>query len=219
MKTIQAMISNLPARRCLIAALAVAAGFLGRDPLSGWQAWAAETTKRIMITPPLQWDSDMAAFRPALHQTASDFGYATGGILFGMTAPEVNQLLPDPAPGLTWAGLPPANEYPEEIRYFWVRMDGAGTLRAAAELCDGSESHIVFLFRARGLFRLSYRFIPDETCPDVTRAVDAVFDRYTRLGLDIARSVHYRNGRVEVVDISDPAAAYLIPIRWRTGGR
>ena len=52
MKTIQAMISNLPARSCLIAALAVAAGFLGRDPLSGWQAWAAETTKRIMITPP-----------------------------------------------------------------------------------------------------------------------------------------------------------------------
>jgi hypothetical protein len=219
MKTIQAVISHLPARRCLTVGLALLAGSLGDCLPPGKSAWAAETTKRIMITPPLQWDSDMAAFRPALHQTATDFGYATGGMLFGMTAPEVNQLLPDPAPGLTWAGLPPANEYPEEIRYFWVRMDGARTLRPAAELCGGSESHIVFLFRARGLFRLSYRFVPDEICPDVTRAVDAVFDHYTRLGLDIARSVHYRNGRVEVVDITDPAATYLIPIRWRAGGR
>jgi hypothetical protein len=159
----------------------------------------------------------MLANRPALPQTATDFANLTSGIAFGMTPAEVNARLPDPYPGLSWSALPEASEYPGEVRYFWSRMDGAGALRVGVTSCTGSASYVIFLFGSHGLFRLSYRLLPDQGCPRTTAAARDIFARYVPIGSVVALSVHYRSGTAEVVDVTDPTAGYLIPTRWRQG--
>lgn len=178
---------------------------------------AAAQTKRIFLPPPLQWDNAMLTFRPALQQTPFDFANLTGGIAFGMSAPAVNAHLPDPYPGLGWNGLPLANEYPGEVRYFGVPITLAGPLRIGLAACAGTASYVVFLFSERGLFRLSYRLTADKACTDTNPAAQEIFYRYLPIGQTVARSVRYRSGKTEVVDITDSAAGYLIPPRWRQG--
>jgi hypothetical protein len=173
--------------------------------------------KRIFVPPPLQWDNAMLSFRPALQQTPTDFANLTGGIGFGMSASAVNARLPDPYPGLNWNGLTLANEYPGEVRYFGEPVAASGPLRMALTACAGSGSYIVFLFSDRGLFRLSYRLIPDKGCPDTNPAAQEIFHRYVPIGQIVALSVRYRTGKTEVVDVTDSTAGYLIPPRWRQG--
>jgi hypothetical protein len=183
---------------------------------------AAAPAKRIFTPPPLQWDHAMLSFRPALQQTATDFANLTGGMAFGMSPTEVNARLPDPYPGLSWSGLPIANEYPGEVRYFGAPIERAGPLRMDLKACAGATSYVVFLFSSRGLFRLSYRLSSDPVakvggCADTVEAARELFARYVPLGQTVALSVRYRTGKTEVVDVSDPTAGYLIPTRWRQG--
>jgi hypothetical protein len=175
------------------------------------------SVKRIFTPPPVQWDSAMLSFRPALDQTASDFANLTGGIAFGMSPAQVNARLPDPYPGLTWSGLPLANEYPGEVRYFGAAIDRAGPLRMDLKACSGSASYVVFLFSSNGLFRLSYRLSADKTCADTNDAAQEIYARYVPIGQTVAMSARYRTGRSQVVEITDPTAGYLIPPRWRQG--
>ncbi len=179
----------------------------------------AETTRRIVVVPPLQWDSAMGTFRNLYHQAPSDLGRLTGGILFGMKPQEVNGLLPVPVRGVTWTALPLATEFSEDVRYFWIKLTDARDLRAGLTSCVGDGSYLVFLFRSRGLFRVSYRLTPDRACPSVEAAATDVLAQYAPLGSNVAISTHYRNGSAEVVDIVDPAAGHLIPIRWQTRRR
>lgn len=174
-------------------------------------------TRRIFAPPPLQWDNAMLSFRPALQQTPTDFANLTGGIGFGMSAASVNAHLPDPYPGLNWNGLSLANEYPGEVRYFGVPVASTGPLRVGLSACAGTGSYIVFLFSERGLFRLSYRLTADKSCADTNLAAQEIYDRYVPIGPTVALSVRYRTGKTEVVDVTDPAAGYLIPPRWRQG--
>ena len=173
--------------------------------------------KRIFAPAPLQWDNEMLSFRPALQQAPSDFVNLTGGIAFGMSAAAVNARLPDPYPGLNWNGLPLANEYPGEVRYFGVPVASAGPLRMDLTACAGTGSYVVFMFSGRGLFRLSYRLIADKTCADTNPAAQEIFYRYVPMGQTVALSVRYRTGKTEVVDVTDSTAGYLIPPRWRQG--
>jgi hypothetical protein len=175
--------------------------------------------KRIFAVPPVQWDGALLTSRPAVHQTPSDLANLTAGIVFGLTPTDVNARLPDPAPGVSWSSLPTAIEFPEDVRYFWTRLAGAQDLQTGLASCAGANSYIVFLFRTRGLFRLSYRFVPDATCPDPAPAVADIFARYLLLGSDVAVAVHYSSGGVQVVDITDPTADYMIPLRWRNNAR
>jgi hypothetical protein len=175
--------------------------------------------KRIFAVPPLQWDADMLSARSALHETSSDLANLTAGIIFGLSPTDVDTLLPDPAPGVSWNSLPAASEFPEDVRYFWTRLAGSQDLQAGISTCAGANSYIVFLFRSRGLFRISYRFVPDAACPDPSSAVAAIFARYLLLGRSVALAVHYRSGGVHVVDVSDPTADYLIPMRWQNRAR
>jgi hypothetical protein len=177
-----------------------------------------EQPKRIFVPPPLQWDNAMLTNKPALAQGASDLAGLTSGIAFGMTPAEVNARLPDPYPGLAWSALPEASEYPGEVRYFWARMDSAGPLRMDVTACAGSASYIVFLFSSRGLFRLSYRLVPDKECPSTAEAARQIFARYVTIGPAVALSVRYHTGAAEVVDITDSTAGYLIPTRWHQAG-
>jgi hypothetical protein len=180
---------------------------------------SAANAKRIFVPPPLQWDSAMLSYRPALRQTALDFANLTGGVAFGMSAAQVNLLLPEPYPGLSWNTLTLANEYPGEVRYFAVPMVSVGPLRMELTACAGARSNVVFLFSSNGLFRLSYRLIADTTCSDTNPAAQEVFARYVPVSPVVALSMRYRTGRTEVVDITDSTAGYLTQIHWRQGGR
>jgi hypothetical protein len=175
--------------------------------------------KTILVAPPTQWTSDMLSFRPALSQTTTDFAALTGGIVFGMVATDVNAQLAEPTPGLNWSTMPLAGEFPEDVRYFWTRLEGSQQLAAGITGCAGANSYVVFLFRGRGLFRVSYRLVADAQCPNLAQTATDLMARYVQMGRELALSVHYRAGRVEVVDITDPSAGYLIPMRWQARGR
>ena len=176
---------------------------------------SSEPVKRIFLPPPVQWDTAMLSFRPAFQQTAADFANLTGGIAFGMSPTRVNAALPEPYPGLSWGDLPLANEYPGEVRYFGVPLDRAGALRTGLAGCAGSASYVVLLFNGQGLFRLSYRLTADKGCADTGEAARSIFGRYVPIDQGVAMSLRYRTVRTEVVDVTDPTAGYLIPIRWR----
>lgn len=171
--------------------------------------------KRLMVVPPLQWDATATTPRPAIRQMPSDFSKLTGGIIFGLKSHEVNALLPDPGLGRDWHNLPLAPEFPEDVRYFWIKIGAAGILDTGITGCVGEASYLVFLFRSRGLFRISYRFIPDSLCPSLADAASAVMARYATIDPDLALATHYRNGNAEVVDIVDPGSGHLRTIRWQ----
>ena len=84
---------------------------------------ASAETKRIFAIPPTQWDNAMSTEHPARFFSPSDLGNLTGGIVFGLSPGGVNERLPTPTPGAEWGDLPFANEYPGDVRYFWVRFD------------------------------------------------------------------------------------------------
>jgi hypothetical protein len=178
---------------------------------------ATQQTRPVLLPAPVQWDADMLRFRPAISQTAADFANLTGGIAFGMSPADLNAKLPEPYPGMSWNALTLANEYPGEVRYFGVPIDAAGPLRMGMTACTGAGSYLVFLFRAQGFFRLSYRLIPDQTCTDTDPAAQQVFARFVPMGQKVALSVRYHVGKTQVVDITDATAGYLTPIRWRQG--
>ena len=182
-------------------------------------AQPVEVAKRLLVAPPMQWNSDMLSFRPAFSQTATDFAALTGGIAFGMVAADVNAQLAEPTSGLNWTTMPVAGEFPEDVRYFWTRVEAERGLSEGITTCAGANSYVVFLFRGKGLFRISYRLVADARCPSTTQTASDIMARYVAIGRDVALSVHYRSGRVEVVDITDPTAGYLVPMRWQTRAR
>lgn len=171
----------------------------------------------ILLPPPVQWTHDMLNYTPALRQTGSDLANLTNGVKFGMTPEELNATLPDPLPRQQLADLPLANEYPDEVHYFGVPIAAAGGLRMNVAACMGNGSYVVFLFSSKGLFRISYRLVSDKSCPDTSRAARAVLAAYVPLGLSVALSSRYRTVSTEVVDITDPGASFLIPVRWHQG--
>lgn len=182
-------------------------------------AGAAAETKRIFAIPPVQWDVEMARDRPAQTFGPSDVAALTGGIVFGQSPAQVNAALPNPTPGLTWAGLPTANEYPSDVRYFWVRLEDVRELREGIESCAGANSYVVFLFESRGLFRISWRLPPDATCPSTRRAAEELYARYLGIGAAAAVATHYRPNNADTVEITDPSAGYLMPVRWENRQR
>ena len=179
----------------------------------------APPSVRIFTPPPIRWDHAMGAGAPALYQGRSDLTALTSGLSFGMQPEDVNELLGTPYQSLFWGNMPQATEFPGDVRYFWVRVDDAGTLRMGSKGCSGAGSYLVFLFTNKGLFRLSYRLVPDKACPSVNETARDIFARYVTIGSRVALSVRYRTGSAEVVDVTDPGASFLIPVRWYQVGR
>jgi hypothetical protein len=171
--------------------------------------------KRILVVPPLQWDAMLSSFHAALHQTIADFTALTGGIAFGMAPSEVNDTLSEHADTVDWQSLSKADEFPDDVRYFWIPLARSGALRDGIAGCAGSGSYVVFLFRRQGLFRISYRLTPDQSCRDVSAAASDIFARYVGIDPTVALAVHYRTGSADVIDVTDPAVSYLIPVRWQ----
>jgi hypothetical protein len=179
----------------------------------------APSSVRIFSPPPIRWDHAMGSGTPALHQGRSDLIALTSGVSFGMQPEDVNALLSTPYQTLYWGSMPQATEFPGDVRYFWVRVDDAGPLRMGSQGCTGAGSYLVFLFTNKGLFRLSYRLVPDKACPSVNETARDIFARCVTIGSRVALSVHYHTGSAEVVDVTDPGASFLIPVRWYQVGR
>jgi hypothetical protein len=178
------------------------------------QTAALAETKRIFAVPPTLWDNSMSRDQPAHILGLSDLANLTGGIVFGLSPAEVNAKLPMAAPGVEWIDLPFASEYPDEVRYFWVRLDAAQTPLAGMTGCTGATSYVVFLFRDRGLFRISWRLLPDDKCPSTHTAAEDIYARYLAIDGTISLASHYQAGKAEVVEVTDPSVDYLIPYRW-----
>ncbi len=123
-------------------------------------------------------------------------------------------MLPVPTPGVEWADLPFASEYPDEVRYFWVRLDATREPREGVKNCVGANSYIVFLFRNRALFRVSWRLLPDAACPSTHAAAEDIYARYLAIDGVAVLTTHYIAGKAEVVEITDPTVDYLMPYRW-----
>jgi hypothetical protein len=175
---------------------------------------APAETKRIFIIPPSQWDHTMSRDQPAQVLGPSDLANLTGGLVFGLSPGEVNAKLPTPSPGIEWATLPSANEYPDDVRYFWVRLDAVREPRDGISGCVGANSYIVFLFRSRGLFRISWRLLPDNDCSSTRAAAEDIYARYLTIDGAVALTTRYRAGNAEAVEVTDPTVDYLIPYRW-----
>jgi len=175
---------------------------------------ALAETKRIFALPPTQWDNAMSTERPARIFGPSDLSNLTGGIVFGLSPAGVNERLPTPAPGVEWGDLPFANEYPGDVRYFWVRFDAIRDAGNAPADCVGASSYVVFLFRNRALFRVSWRLLPDKDCPSPRAAAEDIYGRYLAIDRSVSLATHYRAGKAEAVEITDPNADDLMPYRW-----
>jgi hypothetical protein len=202
-------------RRLLALSLALLAPLVGAGVSTPAAAQDAPVNKPILAPPPSRWDRQMLSGRPLLSQTVSDLTAVTAGIAFGMGPGEVNTHMPNPAKGIAWTALPAATEFTDDVRYFWIRFEDARDLRMGATACAGTDSYIVFLFQPRGLFRISYRLVPDVACPRPADAAEEIFGRYVSISTDIALSVHYRAGATEIVDVTDPTAGYLLATRWQ----
>jgi len=162
-------------------------------------AQTPDTTRRILVVPPLQWDDMGVASHIAVQQSTSDLARLMGGLNFGLKAEEVSQHLPTIGGALHWADLPDA-------RFVRMPMQGAGDLRAPVTACFGAPSNVVLLFRNNALFRVSWRFLPDQSCPSPRDAAAALYAAYVPLAATLAVSTHYRTGPAEVVDVTDPGA-------------
>ena len=170
----------------------------------------------ILKPPPSVWDHQMLNGRPLLNQTVSDLTAITTGLAFGMGPGEVNAHMPVPAQGISWSDLPAATEFRDDIRYFWIRFDEARDLRMGAKGCAGADSYIVFLFQSRGLFRMSYRLVPDVACPHPAVAALEIFGRFVSLATEVVIAEHYRAGAMEIIDVTDPTAlSALRAVRWQ----
>lgn len=174
---------------------------------------------RIFLPPPNRWDHDLLNMRPALSQGRSDLTAVTGGIAFGTMVEDVNSHLSKPYAGISWSALPEALEYPGDVRYFYVPFSDAGPLKAGTPRCAGDGSTVVFLFSETMLFRISYRLVPDKTCPSVKETARDIFARYITIGETVSLTSRYHTGSAEVLDITDPGASFLIPVRWYQVGK
>jgi hypothetical protein len=178
----------------------------------------AGATLRVFVPPPLEWNHRTMTARSALSQTPYDLARINGGLVFGMTPEQVAAQLPGMPSDLAWNTLRTAREYSADVRYFWVRLDDLPDWRKRLGGCIGNASYAAFLFSQHGLFRVSFRLLPDAACASVTDAALDLFARYVTIGPDIALSVHYRSAAAEVVDVTDPTATQLAPVRWRMSG-
>ncbi len=176
------------------------------------------STLHLFVPPAIEWNNRTLVARPGMQQSSHDLALLNGGVVFGMTPEQVATQMPSIGGGLSWDTLRTAREYSSDVRYFWVRLDDLPLWRAMMPSCIGSTSYAAFLFSNNGLFRMSFRLLPDAACPSVTGAAVELFSHYIAIGPGVALSVRYRSMQAEVVDVTDPTASSLIPVRWRMSG-
>ncbi len=142
----------------------------------------------------------------AVQQSTDTLARLMGGLTFGLKPDDVGQHLPRIGGELHWKDLPAAKGFADDVRFVRMPMPDAGTLRPPGTACFGGPSDVVLLFRNGTLFRVSWRFRPDRSCPSPHDAAEALYAGFVPLSSAIAISTHYRAAPVEVVDVTDPGA-------------
>jgi hypothetical protein len=195
-------------RGALAAAVASAPG-------AASMAQAVVVTKPILVLPTLQWNDTASTWKYAVLPNAGQVTSLLGGLRFGMTPEEVGQRLPGRSTALHWDDLPNAKEYSRDVRYFWLPMQAADRLIGPIQSCYGEPSSVNLLFFNQALFRISWRFLPDRKCPDVSDAAEDLYAAFVPIAPAVAVSRHYTNGPADVVDVTAPNAGPLISVRWQ----
>jgi hypothetical protein len=172
-------------------------------------------TKPILVLPTLQWTATASTWKYAVLPDAGQINALLGGLNFGMTPEEVGQHLPGRSSALHWDDLPDAKEYSKDVRYFWLPMQAADRLTGPIQSCYGAPSSVNLLFFNQALFRISWRFLPDQKCPDVSDAAEDLYAAFVPIAPSVVISTHYTNGPAEVVDVTAPNAGPLISVRWQ----
>jgi hypothetical protein len=182
-------------------------------------AQTQDAIKHILVLPPLQWDAMGVARHPVGQQTANDLAQVMGGLKFGLKPEEVSQYLPTLGAELRWSDLPPAKEFAEDVRFVRMPIPRAGALRALVTGCIGEPSNVVLLFHDNTLFRVSWRFLPDQNCSSPHSAAEELYAAYVPFATTLAVSTHYRTGSAEVVDVTDPGAGPPNAQLWQIHGQ
>jgi len=165
-----------------------------------------DTTQPILVLPPLQWDAMGVGAHIAVQRGADTLARLMGGLTFGLKPDDVGQHLPRIGGELHWKDLPTAKGFANDVRFVRMPMRDAGALRPPGTGCFGEPSDVVLLFRNGALFRVSWRFRPDRSCPSPHDAAEALYAGFVPLSSAVAISTHYSAAPVEVVDVTDPGA-------------
>ena len=206
-----------PSAYCL--SLMLLAG--GLMPVAGSAAMAQtpDMTKRILVLPAVQWNATASTWQYAVLPDPSQISTLLGGLKFGMSPEQVGQHLPDRSNALHWDDLPEAKEFTQDVRYVWLPTQAADTLLGSVKSCVGTSSYVVLLFFNKALFRVSWRFLPDQKCANPRAAAEDVYAAFVPLAPTVVVGVRYTAGYAEVVDVTDPDAGPLIPVRWQMQGQ
>jgi hypothetical protein len=172
-------------------------------------------TKPILVLPTLQWTATASTWKYAVLPNAGQIDALLGGLHFGMTPEEVGQHLPGRSSALHWDDLPNAKEYSKDVRYFWLPMQAADSLIGPIQSCYGEPSSVNLLFFNQALFRISWRFLPDQKCPDVSDAAEDLYAAFVPIAPSVVISMRYESGPAEVLDVTAPNAGPLISVRWQ----
>ena len=108
------------------------------------------------------------------------FSEGIGRFQFGMTFPEVNRLLSQPFGETNVTRLPRATEYETgDVRYVWKWLrDEPDLVPFKVSECLFKDGYVVLMFHDGVLFRVVFRFMHDDNCPEQTTIVDAVAREY-----------------------------------------
>ncbi|HUB11084.1 MAG TPA: hypothetical protein VMB34_03930 [Acetobacteraceae bacterium] len=209
--------SSEPRSRCLLPALLLAglASAIGTIAM----AQTPDVTKRILVLPALQWNDTASTWHYAVLPDAGQITSLLGGLQFGMSPEQVGQHLPDRNGALHWDDLPDAKEFSQDVRYVWLPMQAVNTLLGPVKSCFGRQSYLVVLLFDKALFRVSWRFMPDATCPNPRAASEELYSAFLPLAPSVAISARYTAGYAEVVDVTAPDAGALIPVHWQMQGQ
>jgi len=66
---------------------------------------------------------------------------------------------------------------------------------------------------------VSWRFLPDATCPDPSDAAEGLYAAFVPFASVVVVSALYATGPAEVVDVTAPNAGPLTPVRWKMSSR
>ena len=176
-------------------------------------------SKRLLVAPELKWESNLQYWSYEYSHSTDRRTTVMGGLTFGMDAEEVSRVVTPQDPELHWPDLPVATEFSEEVRYISLPLQQVAELRTKVSSCFGAPSYVVIMFRDAGLFRISWRFLPDPACPDPREAARDVFASVVAIARTDGVSLHYRTRFAEVVDLSDPDAGPLLADHWQMQGQ
>jgi hypothetical protein len=171
--------------------------------------------KRLLILPAQNAEAP-ASIPTGAALIAAEAAVFPWGLHLGMSPEEVNGKLAHPVPSVAKSAMTQVPYLlPAEVDSFTVGLADAGDSKAIIVSCFGAPSRVVFMFIARKLYAISFRFEHDNSCPNVAGAADDLFQHLLTVPEAAMPSEHYEVGDVDVVDVWDKTVDSVVRRRWR----